>query len=155
MKRSLVLILSMLLSLTVTVGCKGEGKAPAQENATAEQGNSLEVSGQAFDQAIKADPKIHVLDVRTPEEYQEFHVKGAVLVPLQDIMAMGDRISEKIPFGKSDKFFVICRSGNRSFTATRVLRSMGYENAVSVQGGTVGFVNMGNSCDTALLSCQN
>ncbi|MDL2345374.1 rhodanese-like domain-containing protein, partial [Deinococcus sp. MIMF12] len=56
-----------------------------------------------------------VLDVRTPAEYAQGHVPGAVLLPLQDLSA---RLNE-VPQGR--KVYVICRSGSRSAQASRVL----------------------------------
>ncbi len=77
-----------------------------------------------------------VLDVRTPEEYAEGHVTGAVLIPLGEL---ADRRDE-IPDG--DPLYVICAAGGRSLQATRALVAAGYR-AVSVAGGTNGWIASG------------
>jgi rhodanese-related sulfurtransferase len=70
-----------------------------------------------------------IYDVRQPEEYNEGHIKGAILMPLGDL---ADRY-KGIPHRK--KIVVYCRSGNRSAQAVSFLRAHGYPQAVSLSGG--------------------
>ena len=63
-----------------------------------------------------------IVDVRTPEEYGEGHIKGAVNIPLETIN--GREIPE-LP-DKSQELLVYCRSGNRSRTASARLAGLGY-----------------------------
>ena len=51
-----------------------------------------------------------LLDVRTPQEYAEGHIAGALLIPDYEI---GDRAQEELP-DKEQKILVYCRSGRRS-----------------------------------------
>jgi len=69
-----------------------------------------------------------VLDVRTQEEWDEYHVPNTTLIPLDELPS---RISE-VPQGQ--KIVVICRSGNRSDDGRDILRQAGYD-ATSVTGG--------------------
>lgn len=69
------------------------------------------------------------IDVRTPEEYAQGHVPGAVLIPLTELPA---RMGE-IP--KDCKVYIICRSGNRSSNATLSLIDQQYDNVYNVGGG--------------------
>ncbi len=63
----------------------------------------------------------HILiDVRTPEEFAEGHIAGAVNIPVDQI---GARLSE-IP--QDQTVVVYCRSGNRSATAAAELAASGY-----------------------------
>lgn len=61
-----------------------------------------------------------LLDVRTKEEYDEEHIKGAILIPY-------DTIDENISLDSSKYIFVYCRSGNRSKIAYDKLVSYGYQ----------------------------
>jgi rhodanese-related sulfurtransferase len=79
----------------------------------------------------------HVLDVREPVEYVEGHVPGAVLVPMAQLSS---RLTE-IP--KDGTLYVVCRSGNRSKASSELLSRAGYD-AVSVAGGTVGWIQAGH-----------
>lgn len=69
-----------------------------------------------------------VLDVRTPEEWNEFHAPNTTLIPLDDLAA---RVNE-LP--KDRPIVVVCRSGNRSQTGRDILLQAGF-NATSMNGG--------------------
>ena len=69
-----------------------------------------------------------LLDVRTQEEWDEYHVPNATLIPLDQLP---NRLSE-VP--KDKEIVVICRSGNRSQEGRDILLSAGYT-ATSVTGG--------------------
>lgn len=63
-----------------------------------------------------------LLDVRTPEEFRDRHLDGAVNIPVQEL---GTRLGE---LGAKDRPIVVyCRSGARSATATKVMKSAGYD----------------------------
>jgi rhodanese-related sulfurtransferase len=69
-----------------------------------------------------------VVDVRTQEEWDEYHVPNTTLIPLDQLP---NRLSE-VP--KDKEIVVICRSGNRSQEGRDILLSAGY-NATSMTGG--------------------
>ncbi|GAB4503949.1 MAG: hypothetical protein Fur0043_09420 [Anaerolineales bacterium] len=69
-----------------------------------------------------------VLDVRTPEEWNEFHIPNTTLIPLDELPA---RLGE-LPGG--EPILVVCRSGNRSQAGRDILRQAGFE-AASMDGG--------------------
>lgn len=64
-----------------------------------------------------------LVDVRTEEEYNENHIDGAVLLPL-------DTINEETVAGivesKDAAIIVYCKSGNRSRQAYQKLKDLGY-----------------------------
>lgn len=73
-----------------------------------------------------------VLDVRTPKEYGEGHLEGAINV---DVKAddFQKRI-EELDLPKDQRVYLYCRSGGRSGKATGILREMGYQEAYNVGG---------------------
>jgi rhodanese-related sulfurtransferase len=71
---------------------------------------------------------VFVLDVRTQEEWDEYHAPNTTLIPLDQLQA---RINE-VP--KDQEILVICRSGNRSQEGRNILLAAGY-NATSMTGG--------------------
>jgi len=78
-----------------------------------------------------------VLDVRQPDEYEDGHVPGAHLVPL-------DQLNERHTEVPTDRqVYVICASGGRSAAATEALNGAGYR-AVNVAGGTRGWIDAGH-----------
>lgn len=70
-----------------------------------------------------------ILDVREPEEWQEFHMPGATLIPLGELSS---RLNE-IP--KDRPIVVVCRSGNRSAQGRDILLDAGFKNVTSMGGG--------------------
>lgn len=71
-----------------------------------------------------------LLDVRTKEEYDEGHIPGSVLMPLDIIK---NNIEDKIK-DKNSRIIVYCRSGNRSANALNILKSLGYKNIYDLGG---------------------
>ena len=65
-----------------------------------------------------------LLDVRTKEEYDENHIDGATLLPLDSI---NDEVSSVIS-DKNTEIIVYCKSGKRSHEALELLTSLGYKN---------------------------
>jgi rhodanese-related sulfurtransferase len=72
-----------------------------------------------------------VLDVRTPREFGDGHIRGAVSFPLSE---MRNRIDELAPL-KEKRILVYCLTGNRSMTACRILRQNGFTRAANLRGG--------------------
>ena len=77
-----------------------------------------------------------LLDVRTPEEYSMGHIKGAHLIPLQELE---NRLDE-IP--KDQKILVYCRTGHRSAIASEILAKAGFE-ILNMEGGIVEWISKG------------
>lgn len=71
------------------------------------------------------------VDVRTPQEFAQGHLKGAVNVPLEQL---DSGIAKVVKDKKNDEVKLYCRSGNRSGQAMKRLQAMGYQKA-SNEGG--------------------
>ena len=71
-----------------------------------------------------------ILDVRTPEEFAQKHIPGAINVANETIGT--DEIPE-LP-DKDQLILVYCRSGNRSKQASEKLVALGYTNIVEFGG---------------------
>lgn len=73
---------------------------------------------------------IVLLDVRTKEEYDSGHIKGSILIPVDNLKAEAERKLKD----KNTPIFVYCRSGNRSTTAANILAGLGYKNIYNLGG---------------------
>ena len=71
-----------------------------------------------------------ILDVRTPEEFAEKHIPGAMNIPNETI---GNDEIEELP-DKEQLILVYCRSGNRSKQASVKLAALGYTNIYEFGG---------------------
>ena len=70
-----------------------------------------------------------LLDVRSPQEYQEGHIPGSQNVPLQQL----DKV-EDVTENKDTVLYVYCRSGARSRQAVSLLKHTGYTNVHNIGG---------------------
>jgi rhodanese-related sulfurtransferase len=78
------------------------------------------------------DPEAPVIDVRTPAEFRNGHLDGAVNV---DIFEPDfQQQIEALDLPDAGPVYLYCRSGNRSGKAAQILRQMGHEGAVNVGG---------------------
>ena len=113
--------ITLLLSVLFLAGCA----LPAGQEVSYRQIN--------MDEAItmmEEESGYIILDVRTPEEFADKHIPGAINIP-------NDTIStEEIPElpDKDQLILVYCRSGNRSKQASEKLAALGYTNIVEFGG---------------------
>ena len=82
-----------------------------------------------------------ILDVRTPEEYNESHIDNAINIDFRNTSF----ISEINKLDKTKPYFVYCRSGNRSADAIKVMKDNGFENLTELKGGIVSDSSVLNS----------
>jgi len=80
------------------------------------------ISAETAKEMLDQNSEIILVDVRTKSEYDEGHIEGALLLPLDTI---SEDAQDKIP-NKNKIYIIYCRSGNRSNTASNLLTSMGY-----------------------------
>ncbi len=78
-----------------------------------------------------------LLDVRTPEEYAAGHIKGAKLIPVQQLAAHLDEVP------KDRQVYVYCHSGRRSARAAKLLAAHGFTRVENMLGGIVAWKEAG------------
>jgi phage shock protein E len=78
--------------------------------------------------ASAADPV--VIDVRTPQEYSEGHVDGALNLPHDTI---ADHIAAAVP-DKNTPVVLYCHSGRRAEIALKTLKDLGYSQVENYGG---------------------
>ncbi|MCI8504622.1 MAG: rhodanese-like domain-containing protein [Lachnospiraceae bacterium] len=114
-------ILPFLLALLLLAGCA----KPATQEPTYRQ--------ITMDEAVvmmEEESDYIILDVRTPDEYREKHIPGAVNIPNENI---GTEEIPELP-DKEQLILVYCRSGNRSKQASEKLAALKYTNIVEFGG---------------------
>ena len=110
--------------------------ATANANAEAEQAPAAEVgeiTGEELDKIMednKAKENVTVIDVRSPEEYNEGHVKHAINMPLDTF----EQDLSKIEDLKDAEIITICNTGKKSGEAAKILVDNGFQNVKNAQG---------------------
>ncbi|MGO3238584.1 MAG: rhodanese-like domain-containing protein [Psychroflexus halocasei] len=88
------------------------------------------LSPQEFCDKMKSDD-VQIIDVRTPKEYKNGHIKNSTLINFFD-----DDFKEQLSKLPEDKeILVYCRSGNRSGKASEILENLGYKDVSDLRGG--------------------
>lgn len=93
--------------LFLTIGCKSSGQTEKLD---------LEAISTLLDQG-----SVKIIDVRTQEEYDEIHIPGAINYPIESLQ---DSLSY---LNQSEDIIVVCRTGNKSSQAKKLLKENGFE----------------------------
>jgi rhodanese-related sulfurtransferase len=138
--------------LLASCGNDDPASAEVAERTEAEAGAATvadaaaEISGistiSANDAATIADnppDDLVVLDIRTPEEFAEGHLEGAVLVDFYapDFAEQLAALDTDVPY------LLYCRSGNRSGQALGVMEQLGFTSVANVDGGILAWSDAG------------
>lgn len=100
-----------------------------------------EITVEEVKKRLDNGEKLHIIDVREPDEYKEYNIGGR-LIPLGNITAMQLDELEDL---KEEELIIHCRSGKRSLQACLFLETMGYTNVKNVTGGVLAWQDMVNS----------
>jgi len=124
---TLLLALAAILLISAYKGWGNSALTPFSQPVT----SAITVQEASMEEAVKAwqERRALFIDVRTPEEYSQGHIPGAMLIPLDEL---GNRVGE-VP--KDKKVLIICRSGIRSAKANILLQERGFTNTASIKGG--------------------
>lgn len=76
-----------------------------------------------------------VLDVRTPEEFNQGHLPGAILLDYKSPQFE----QELAKLDRNKTYLVYCRAGNRSIKAVEKMRELGFKHIAHMQTGIEGW----------------
>ena len=96
---------------------------------------ATDISQAELMQRINARHAQLILDVRSPEEYKEGHIPGAVNIPHDQLVT---RLAE-IGSHKNKDIVLYCRSGRRVGIAADILRSAGFNKLLHLDGDMGGW----------------
>lgn len=117
MKFKMLLVLTVVISLA---SCKPQSK-DIQNISVIELKNRID------------NGKVQLLDVRTPKEWNQGTINGALKV---NVTADGFETKADEVLDKSKEVYVYCRSGGRSLVASKLLKEKGYK-VYNVEGGYI------------------
>lgn len=129
-KRAIMLGLALLLVAGVAVVSSAMNPSTNESAASGQAMNSPQlIAPLAYVSEFRENPTPHILlDVRTPEEFRDQRIPGAVNIPLQSL----ERRLAELP--QDQTIVLYCRSGNRSATAANILARAGYESVYDMGG---------------------
>jgi len=89
------------------------------------------ISPEEVKERLDKGEKLHLVDVRQPEETAEYNI-GGIALPLGNIQNIQIEDLENL---KNEEVILYCRSGNRSGIAATLLDQMGFSNTKNLTGG--------------------
>lgn len=95
------------------------------------------VDPHKFEELISSGYKI--IDVRTPEEFNQARIEGALLMNIYD---PGFR-AEVDSLSKEEKYAIYCASGSRSASALSLFKKSGINNVCHLAGGIISWYRAG------------
>lgn len=137
-----------LCALTLVASCGGDDATGASTGDVAgdEAATAVTADRPAFglvtpQQAatLAEDPGVTVIDVRTPEEFAEGHIDGAIMIDFESA-SFADDVAALDPAGN---YLVYCRSGNRSGQAVAQMQELGLDQIWDLDGGTTAWTAAG------------
>lgn len=91
------------------------------------------ITALEFQRGLEADNEIVLIDVRTPGEVAQGKIEGAIEM---DIMSP-DFPQKALALDKSKKYYIYCRSGNRSGQACGFMAQNGFDHCTNLMGGVM------------------
>ena len=122
----------LVLASLFAAGCFG-----GDSDSTSADANPVRMTAAAFvENGLDAEGT--VIDVRTPEEFAEQHLRSA-----RNIDFRSASFQEQIePLDRSGRYYLYCRTGNRSGQAAALMSKMGFRDVVNI-GGLAELVDAG------------
>lgn len=135
------------LALGLVLSSCGGSDTAVQDTGTAETASAegtaaglRVVDAQAAADIIANPPaNLVILDVRTPEEFAEGHIEGAVMLDFY----RDDFADELAKLDPSVPYVLYCRSGNRSGQTRSMMEGLGFADVADVDGGIGGWLSAG------------
>ena len=118
--KGLIIMLLISLSLFGLVACQD-----GENNSTYEQ-----ITPQQAKTIMDTETDYIIIDARTQEEFDEGHIKNAIMIPEYEI---ANKAEKELP-DKDALILVYCRSGRRSKIASEELVKLGYTNVKEFGG---------------------
>lgn len=130
-----VITLLLLVLMGNMASCQSSGKKLPDGTTSV----SVTVSADDFQKKMSSLKDVQLVDVRTPEEYSEGHIKNSLNINVQG----SSFEAEVAKLDKKRPVMVYCRSGGRSASAQRMLIDMGFAEVINLDGGIRGWQSAG------------
>lgn len=131
MKNLIIIMLASILSISCNNAQDTSDSASSVNNETADKAIAKTIAVEVFKNKVEAPDKALILDVRTPSEFANGHLKNAENINWLD--KNFNALVEKYP--KDQRILVYCQSGGRSSAAMNRLQQLGYKEVYNMQGG--------------------
>ena len=129
-KKIILLALAIITVATVFAGCTQKTSNEQTEATQVNIGTYYQIPQDEAKKIMDEESDYIIVDAREQSEYDEGHIKGAIVIPYTEIE---QKAEEMLP-DKEQLILVYCRSGRRSKIAAKSLANMGYTNVKEFGG---------------------
>ena len=133
MLRKVIFTAGLILAISFAAcgGGQETTKNTVQTAQTKQKAEVVNVQPEELKKALAEGEDVIVLDVRTPEEWNQGYIDGA-----QNIDIYSDDFTGRVQkLDKNKTVYVYCRSGHRSMNASKKMINMGFTDVRNVEGG--------------------
>ena len=145
-RSSIAIAVTLALGLLLSACGGSEAEPTTQDSATQSESASSSGAGLRIVKATDAAAIIEnppadlvILDVRTPEEFAEGHIEGAIMLDFY----RDDFADELAKLDPDVPYVLYCRSGNRSGQTRSLMEGLGFVDVADVDGGIGGWLDAG------------
>lgn len=129
-KKIILLALAIITVATVFAGCTQKTNTEQTEATQVNIGTYYQIPQDEAKRIMDEESDYIIVDAREQSEYDEGHIKGAIVIPYTEI----EQKAEEMLLDKEQLILVYCRSGRRSKIAAQSLANMGYTNVKEFGG---------------------
>ena len=128
MKTLFIYLIALLLTSGGLLSCDQKGKGTSDKASEITQAKVSLISPEKLNEELGS---IQLIDVRTPEEFEEGHLENSRNMNYYD-----DDFKQQLSvLDKNQKVYVYCKKGGRSANAAELLSEMGFTEIYDLEGG--------------------
>jgi thioredoxin 1 len=139
-----IFYISFLCLLTGVFSCQN------QANTSNTKAINTSITVEEFEKKL-SDGNAQLIDVRTPEEYNQGHLKGALNYNINS-SEFENQLSK---LDKNKPVLVYCLSGGRSGSAAEMMADKGFTEVYNMQGGIMKWIAANKKLDEVIVSATN
>jgi rhodanese-related sulfurtransferase len=139
-----IFYISFLCLLTGVFSCQN------QANTSNTKTINTSITVEEFEKKL-SDGNAQLIDVRTPEEYNQGHLKGALNYNINS-SEFENQLSK---LDKNKPVLVYCLSGGRSGSAAEMMADKGFTEVYNMQGGIMKWIAANKKLDEVIVSATN
>lgn len=135
--KQLKIYLTVMIAAFFMSSCNSQEQSSGEneDNAPKSQISPLQIvediNVKDFREKLEKDPNALVLDVRTPSEFAEGSIEGAINVDF-----LNENFSTELDqLDKNRTIYLYCKSGGRSGQAKKILEDKGFTAIYNLEGG--------------------
>jgi len=130
-------IILIFIVIAMMLSCNSGKKINSEKSQKVKIANNINIKTISIKESRKMikdridDKNFVLLDIRTPKEFNEFHIDKAINIDYYNRNFKNEL--EKLD--KSRDYLIYCRSAHRSKAGLKIMKELGFKSVVDMDGG--------------------